>query len=879
MAKSSRNSIEDLLGKGTSREYTEKEKAAFKRRSAIASELRAEVDILEQRSAQLDELTERAAKKAMQAVSVEEGAAQQTLAGAYVEGNVETAEVVKEYIQSIQNIYYKSTQVRPDVSLKGNPIEQEYLPLLDEIIVGIIGEPASILSDAQRQSLLNFATKVQTLLKHKVTRFAKIKTTTKTALGKLASSTGTAIGSIAEDAAQKNIFVAMGLNTFRGIQSATRLFKRNDNTKGSFFGAEAAAKRKRLDILSRQSSSASAASVDGAPSAGTLGGLTASPIEEDVSGGGGGGLGNKATLKVLNTHTVLLQKIYGVLKNQFDLQRRQLQLDTAANEESLLESQDSSGGRGGLGLGGGKGKGDGKGKDDGKGGGDSWMDDIFGGALGTALGNILPAIIKNAVVPLTLGGMAYLGADLLRDKYAPNFLKSPNGNDALAGGIAGLGAGADAGARAARDAAARARTPATPVEPVTVPKRPIGFKPPPTAFRPSASQPGSVLFNPEEGLASLGGKSSTILEGLPSASKVFTPGALGKNALFALPGAYFERANRKEAGQTEFQADVGTAASVGAGILASMYTGAAIGGAGGSLAMGVGAVPGAIIGGLVGLGTGLAASYGAGKIADWATGADQVGKAGKAIQDNLGSIDGTLTFSKLTPEQQEILLSRQAIAEGWNATVNGGPSAPNRANNPGALLWGSFAAQNGAIGAIPVEGGKQLALFPDFATGRNAQKALWNSEKYRDMPLPQAIQYWRTGKTTGDSSAAAVNYQNILLNGSNQSMNMSDGNASPSAPNAPGGHWVEFKDSKRWVPDSPTPGATPVNDAAARGREILTNTMTVDQISSSLSQLPNAIALAIQNAPVFAAQGNGNISFINAPLDPDSTIRRVTGYA
>jgi hypothetical protein len=70
------------------------------------------------------------------------------------------------------------------------------------------------------------------------------------------------------------------------------------------------------------------------------------------------------------------------------------------------------------------------------------------------------------------------------------------------------------------------------------------------------------------------------------------------------------------------------------------------------------------------------------------------------------------------------------------------PNRPTANFNPANLkyLGGSsgFAATHGATGAD--KGG--FAIFPDAQTGMAAQRALWNTSRYSDVPLSQALKTW-----------------------------------------------------------------------------------------------------------------------------------------
>lgn len=78
----------------------------------------------------------------------------------------------------------------------------------------------------------------------------------------------------------------------------------------------------------------------------------------------------------------------------------------------------------------------------------------------------------------------------------------------------------------------------------------------------------------------------------------------------------------------------------------------------------------------------------------------------------------------------------QAIAkqEGF-----GKPGAiPTLANNPGDIEWGEFARNHGATGSMVAAGGKQIAVFPDVATGMQALYTLLQQD-YAGMSLQAAM--------------------------------------------------------------------------------------------------------------------------------------------
>ncbi len=74
-----------------------------------------------------------------------------------------------------------------------------------------------------------------------------------------------------------------------------------------------------------------------------------------------------------------------------------------------------------------------------------------------------------------------------------------------------------------------------------------------------------------------------------------------------------------------------------------------------------------------------------------------------------------------------------------------------RDNNPGAIQFGPFASDHGAIG----QDGR-FAIFPDADTGHRAMTDLLNSADYRDLTLEQAIKKWAP-ESENDSETYVAN--------------------------------------------------------------------------------------------------------------------------
>jgi hypothetical protein len=74
---------------------------------------------------------------------------------------------------------------------------------------------------------------------------------------------------------------------------------------------------------------------------------------------------------------------------------------------------------------------------------------------------------------------------------------------------------------------------------------------------------------------------------------------------------------------------------------------------------------------------------------------------------------------------------------------------PQKANNPGDILYGDFAKSYGANGFVIAQGGKKIATFPDERSGWMAMYALLQSKGYAGLSTDQKIARWQTGSSTG----------------------------------------------------------------------------------------------------------------------------------
>lgn len=98
--------------------------------------------------------------------------------------------------------------------------------------------------------------------------------------------------------------------------------------------------------------------------------------------------------------------------------------------------------------------------------------------------------------------------------------------------------------------------------------------------------------------------------------------------------------------------------------------------------------------------------------------------------------------------------TRIAQSEGF---YNGGPqNIPQKAHNPGDILYGDFAKKYGATGFITAQGGKKVAVFPTDASGYMAMWALLGSSGYAGLSDEDVLSRWQTGKTSLAGSRVAA---------------------------------------------------------------------------------------------------------------------------
>ena len=113
-----------------------------------------------------------------------------------------------------------------------------------------------------------------------------------------------------------------------------------------------------------------------------------------------------------------------------------------------------------------------------------------------------------------------------------------------------------------------------------------------------------------------------------------------------------------------------------------------------------------------------------------------------SLNSNFKEALSKTSFSKLTEEQKNKLLDRQAKLEGAldKSTV------ANQSNNPGAMIFSDWQRKYGGEPGKVVRGEdnktRTFAKFPSMEKGREAQRALWESDAYKDKPLSDALKSW-----------------------------------------------------------------------------------------------------------------------------------------
>jgi LAS superfamily LD-carboxypeptidase LdcB len=311
----------------------------------------------ESRKMALEDLTQKQMEKLTGAVAQEEEQVQAQLTDAFLQKDSNIKDAVKEYTEELSELYYESSSADISPFSKTNVITKKYLPTLNIIVDAINNDPIFETNDltATRNALLKYAKKIRTQLESRLTLGGKLKGSVSKLMG-----SNVVMGALA-GAATKNPFIALGMFAYQQSR------KKND------YADKFSVKRKQLSLAANQAKrktpqddiTTTNPTPEAAPAAGadtvtppasdisasaTSSGDTASPFKGPLDGNGQyavspdaasgvGGAGSQEIVKILNQHTGLLGKIYGVNAKSLKIQEDQIAKQAAAAEETNLETQ------------------------------------------------------------------------------------------------------------------------------------------------------------------------------------------------------------------------------------------------------------------------------------------------------------------------------------------------------------------------------------------------------------------------------------------------------------------------------------------------------------------------------------------------------------
>ena len=122
------------------------------------------------------------------------------------------------------------------------------------------------------------------------------------------------------------------------------------------------------------------------------------------------------------------------------------------------------------------------------------------------------------------------------------------------------------------------------------------------------------------------------------------------------------------------------------------------------------------------------------------------------------------TFADLTTEQQDALFAMQRKQEGFEPG-----SLSYDLNNPGNMLYSPWQKKYGGELDTTGRGVGELkgrfAKFPTLQDGVDAQRALWMTPRFSNLPLDKALNLWTTGNKNSNfdfTKAKNTNYKNAI---------------------------------------------------------------------------------------------------------------------
>lgn len=91
-----------------------------------------------------------------------------------------------------------------------------------------------------------------------------------------------------------------------------------------------------------------------------------------------------------------------------------------------------------------------------------------------------------------------------------------------------------------------------------------------------------------------------------------------------------------------------------------------------------------------------------------------------------------------------------------------GATTINLANNPGAIIPGSFATAHGATGTLYTSSGQPVATFPSIQAGTSAEDALVSYYANNGANIADLINAWSPANAPGNNPASTQNYINTV---------------------------------------------------------------------------------------------------------------------
>lgn len=700
----------------------------------------------------LSELSQRQVDRAIQKMSPVESTVQQALALAYNVGTEGFQEVMEDYFRQLSDLYWQSTQLSVGLGDEGKELlTHKYLPTLAEITKSIARDPIFTTERTKRlfqAPLLEYANKIQSELESRLSLMSRLATSAKSLL-----KSDVVVGAI-DTAATKNPFIAMAKSLIKGgtpsNQYASRLSVQQQSLKfRQTLGRRALEQQERLSKLQESTPDKGNAGVR-AESLSSFNTDTDSTINTASTSSVGGG----SIEKILLQHTTLLEKIYGVLSGSLKFQKDQLDAQREAAEEGRLERHDTatkfvSGSGSGIST------------KDSSGTGRGFLNNIMklagltpealeaaGLALAAAGGAALTALVPPSVRPsaarLTLGAAKRLVPKWISSPVSSGWNRASTTVENLAArGInwfrgsapTTLGDIAPSASRVASDFGKKVSDYSK--DKVLLGSEGLIEKYGAKTVAQMESGIKNAAASAAEGTAKKGIEEAVVETAAKQGGTSLVKNALGRgwlNVLFA--GVNYQE--RLSAGQSKTQAAAGAAAGAVGGIIGSLLALPAFAVITGST-LGIGTIPAIATDAAVSSGT----SWLFTEIADALTGAGK--SVNEASSTSSSTDDDNITFSQLSKEQQQMVLVTQAQAEHGKTIKH---------NNPGNIMYSSFAKQFGATPSDETTKDGTIAQFPSMEMGWKAQRELWNRAPvtedfpnpnkiaYKDLPIKTAVSVW-----------------------------------------------------------------------------------------------------------------------------------------